>query len=242
MDAVDQKLEVIRKLLAKAERAATPQEADAYNIKAAQMMARHGLDAAMVAAAGGSQHDAIGSRMIRMTDPYSTEKAELAGGIAYTMNCKTVRLLGPKGNRTHAVTIMGFESDLARVELAFTSLLLQATTGVTQQRPPLWTGESTAAFRRSWLVGFTAAIVRRLQDANRHAVAQHDAAAGGPSAALVLVDRRTQVSHAFADAFPGASKGGQRRLTGTGFRAGVEAGRRADVGHTRIRNEHRAPG
>lgn len=241
MDAADQKLEVIRKLLAKAERAATPQEADAYNTKAAEMMARHGLDAAIVAAAGGTERDVIGQRTIPMTDPYSTEKADLAGGIAFTMNCKAVRHLGPRGRRTHAVTIMGFESDLARVDVAFTSLLLQATASVTHQQPPSW-GESTAAYRRSWLVGFTAEIVRRLNDANQRAVAQHDAETGGPSAALVVVDRRSQVSRAFDEAFRNTTKGGPRRLTGTGFAAGVAAGRRADVGHTRLRNEQRALG
>ncbi|MGH3616264.1 MAG: DUF2786 domain-containing protein [Pseudonocardia sp.] len=74
MDAAEQKPEVIRKLLANAERAATPDETDAYNTKAADLMARHGIDAAMVAA-GGDTRDVIGSRRIAMTDPYSTEKA-----------------------------------------------------------------------------------------------------------------------------------------------------------------------
>ena len=39
MSGGDQKLEVIRELLAKAEKAATPDEASAYNAKAAEMMA-----------------------------------------------------------------------------------------------------------------------------------------------------------------------------------------------------------
>lgn len=48
MTASEAKLEIIRKLLAKAERAATPAEADAYNEKAAELMARHGVDAAVL--------------------------------------------------------------------------------------------------------------------------------------------------------------------------------------------------
>ena len=55
MAVEDQKLEVIRKLLAKAERAATAQEATAYNAKAAEMMARHGVDTALLAATGAKQ-------------------------------------------------------------------------------------------------------------------------------------------------------------------------------------------
>ena len=51
----------IRKLLAKAEKAATAEEASAYN--AAQMMASHGVDEAMLAATGVKQ-DALGERRI----------------------------------------------------------------------------------------------------------------------------------------------------------------------------------
>ncbi|MDT7705391.1 MAG: hypothetical protein QOG20_998 [Pseudonocardiales bacterium] len=53
---------MIRKLLAKAERAATETEteAQAYNAKAAEPMARHGVDAALLAASG-EQPDAKAS-------------------------------------------------------------------------------------------------------------------------------------------------------------------------------------
>ena len=140
MDTADQKLEVIRKLLAKAERAATAAEADAYNTKAAEMMARHGVDAAMVESASGEVHDRIGSRRIGMTDPYSREKALLANGVASAMGCRTVLHPGVARGQIEALTVMGFESDLRRVEVVFTSLLLQATKAVVRQRPPSWSG------------------------------------------------------------------------------------------------------
>ena len=48
----DDKLARIRKLLAQAEDpAATAAEAEAFNAKAAELMARHGVDAALLAAA-----------------------------------------------------------------------------------------------------------------------------------------------------------------------------------------------
>lgn len=242
MDAAEQKLEVIRKLLAKAERAATPGEADAYNTKAAELMARHGVDSAMLAAASGNVADRIGERRIALTDPYSTEKAGLAGSIAGAMGCRAVRHLGRGRGQTAAVTVMGFESDLSRVELVFTSLLLQATRAVVRQRPPAWTGESTAAFRRTWLAGFTVEVSRRLEAAQKGAVAQHDAAAasGTASAALVLADRRTLVERAFQERFANLRAGRSRRLSGSGYSAGVEAGRRADVGQPRMSGARRA--
>lgn len=242
MDAAEQKLEVIRKLLAKAERAATPDEADAYNTKAADLMARHGVDAAMVAAAGGDTRDVIGSRRIAMTDPYSTEKATLAGGVARAMGCRVVRHPGNNRGQTAAVTVMGFETDLRRVELTFTSLLLQATRSVVRQRPSGWSGESTTTFRRTWLVGFSSEVHRRLVAAEQGAVQQHDAqaATGKPSAALVLADRRSLVEQAYDERYGHLRSSRPRRLSGSGYAAGTEAGRRADVGHTRLGPTRRA--
>ena len=228
------KLDVIRKLLTKAERAATPDEADAYNTKAAQLMAKHGVDNAMLAAAGANTRDVISRRYITMSDPYSTEKAILVSNIAYEMSCRSVCHTGPGRGQTSAVTVMGFESDLARVDLAYTSLLLQATRGVLAQRPPSWSNESTAAFRRTWLDGFTTEVTRRLALADRIATQQHDTTTKGPSAALVLADRRGLVEQALQDAFTGLRTARPRRLTGTGFHAGVQAGRQADVGHAQV--------
>ncbi len=241
MDASEQKLEVIRKLLAKAERAATTDEAEAYNTKAAELMARHGVDAAMVAAADGESRDVIGSRRIAVTDPYSTEKSTLANAIAQAMRCQVVRHPGPRRGQTVAVTVVGFESDLRRVDVTFTSLLLQATRSVVRQRPE-WSGESTAAFRRTWWNGFSAEVSRRLSAAERAAASAYDAAVpeGGSRAALVLADRGAVVKQAFAAQFPNLRKGQQRRLSGSGYRAGVEAGRRADVGNARLDTTKRA--
>ncbi|WP_130290007.1 DUF2786 domain-containing protein [Pseudonocardia sediminis] len=241
MDTEDQKLETIRKLLAKAERAATSYEADVYNSKAAEIMAKHGVDAAMVASSGEKQ-DVIGSRRITMTDPYSTEKATLAGCVAATSNCRVVRHPGFGRGQTAAVTVMGFESDLNRVELTYTSLLLQATRSLTRQRPPAWSKESTTAFRRTWLIGFAAEVHRRLTDAGTSAVRDHDAqlTAGRPSAALVLADRRSLVDRAYDEQFGNLRTARPRKLSGTGYRAGAEAGRRADVGHKRVESVRRA--
>jgi hypothetical protein len=240
MDAPESKLEVIRKLLAKAERTATQAEADAYNEKAAELMARHGVDAAMLAAAGEAPRDVIGSRRIAMTDPYSAEKATLAGRIAYASGCRSVRHLGLTRRQVDAVTVLGFQSDLERVDVLYTSLLVQATRGVVQQRPA-WGGESVAAFRRTWLIGFANAVTHRLMAANHRAVAEHDAAAtAGPSAALVVVARSTMVKKAFDEQYGHLKAGRPRQLSGSGYAAGQSAGRWADIGQNRIEGSGRA--
>jgi hypothetical protein len=244
MDQADQKLEVIRKLLAKAERAATTDEADAYNAKASELMARHGVDAAMLAATSGNDRDTVTSRRIDMTDPYSAEKAQLANSVSRAMGCRLVQHSGIGRGQISAVTVVGFESDLRRIEVTFTSLLLQATRSVVHQRPPEWSRESTTAFRRTYLIGFANEVYGRLLAAERGAVERHDAAAtrSGPSAALVVADRRSIVQRAYDEQYGHLKPGRRRKLSGSGYQAGREAGRRADVGQARVHGNRRALG
>ncbi len=240
MSTDDQKLDVIRKLLAKAEKAATPEEATAYNAKAAEMMARHGVDAALLAATG-ARPDRMIEQLIDMTDPYSTEKAQLASWVGQALGCRALRYMGGRG-RVRAVGLFGYESDIRRTEVLFTSLLLQATQQVVHQRPASWSGESVSAFRRTWLTGFATEIHRRLSVAEHAAAEKHDAAPvqEGPSAALVLADRRSAVEKAFLDRHPDLQPGRRRKLTGSGYASGQAAGRRAQLGQPGLRASHRS--
>lgn len=230
------KLDTIRKLLAKAEGAATPAEAEAYTEKAVQLMARHGIDEA-VAGAARPGHEAIGSARIEMDDPYSAGKARLLGWVASPFGCRCV-LHGAYGGRVAAVTVFGHTSDRGRVELLYTSLLLQATSQLVRLRPPD-PAESVAAYRRSWLHGFAAEVHRRLtaaQEAAQEAAAREHAGpgTGGPSVALVLADRHERVDRAYAEAFPRLGRPRRSVLSGSGLGAGVRAGSRADLGRTAV--------
>jgi Protein of unknown function (DUF2786) len=227
----------VRKLLAKAERAATPEEAHAYTQKAVDLMARHGIDEALLAAADPGR-DEIGAGRVDIADPYSAGKARLLGWTAAPLRCRAV-LHEVGGGRVTAVTVFGFRSDRERVELLFTSLLLQAARELRRCRPER-RGESVAAYRRSWLHGFAVEVHRRLAEAERRAA---DAAGGGAEGsggdaertALVLADRREQVDRAYAEAFPLLDRGRRTVLSGSGFPAGLAAGARADLGARPLR-------
>ena len=79
----------IRKLLARAERAGTPEEAQAYTDKAVELMARHGIDMALLAAAEPGC-DEIGATRVEVADPYSAGKARLLGWTASALRCRAV--------------------------------------------------------------------------------------------------------------------------------------------------------
>ena len=226
------KLDTVRKLLAKADAAATPAEAEVYTAKAIELMARHGIDEALLAAAA-PHRDEVATCRIPVADPYSAGKARLLAWTASALRCRAV-LHETGGGRVAAVTVLGFASDRARVELLYTSLLLQASSQLARQRPA-WAGESVAAYRRSWLHGFAVRVHQRLVEAEARAAESAAAAraspsATGPSVALVLADRSARVDRAYAEEFPQIGRARRAQLSGSGYAAGAHAGAQADLG------------
>lgn len=229
----------IRKLLAKAEDpAATPEEADTYTAKAADLVASYGIDRALLAEeVPGS--DVVGDRVVVMDAPYALDKASLLSSVAHALRCQAVRrvrYVGPQARKQVSIHLFGYDSDLFRVELLYTSLLLQATTRLAGTTAP--PSESLAAYRRSWLAGFTAAVTQRLraaeEEAGRAAEATQAARTGdrtrGRSVALVLVDRSRAVAQAVDDEYPHLRTASARTLSGSGGASGWAAGQRADLG------------
>lgn len=230
------KLDIVRKLLAKADRAATPEEAQTYTAKAVELMARHGIDEALLAAADPGR-DEIGSQHVPMDDPYSAGKARLLAWVSSALRCRAL-LHEAWGGKVSAVTVFGFASDRERVELLYTSLLLQAGTQLLRQRPAR-RGESVAAYRRSWLHGYAVEVHRRLAAAEQGAATERpEPPPGGRSVALVLADRTDRVDRAYAEAFPGVARARRTTLSGSGFTAGAAAGERADLGGSAVGTGH----
>ena len=220
----------VRKLLAKAERAGTEAEARTYNAKAAELIARHGIDAALLAAASPGS-DPVGGTRVALSDPYSGAKARLLGWTAAALRCRWVLHRAARG-RVAAVTVFGHASDRERVAVLFESLLVQATRELLRCRPPD-ERESVAAYRRSWLLGYAARVHERLTAAEQAATCSP----GGGTAsgtALVLADRSAAVQEAFAAAYPQLGTARRSVHSGSGFRAGALAGASADLGGPRL--------
>lgn len=227
----DAQLARIRKLLAKAEDdAATPAEAEAFTAKATQLMAAYGISRAMVAAADPSS-DRPGDRILVMDAPYALDKSNLLSSVAAPLRCRSVRRIDyPNGQKDISVHLFGYDSDLDRVMLLFTSLLVQAANAL--RALPIPSFEHPAAFRRSWLAGYSAAIHKRLTEAESAAADDVDTGPGS-SLAVVLADRRAVVDHRVRQEYPHLSTGRGRSLSGSGGSAGYAAGQRAHLGSGR---------
>ena len=225
-------LERVRKLLAKAESAGvTPAEAEALTAKAAQLMARYGIDRALLAAAR-PETDHPADRVIAVPNPWARVQAHLLCGLASAMRCQCVILPSPApGTRIH---MFGYASDIERADVLYTSLLVQMWQGLAAAPVPAWT-RSPRAWRRSWLLGFTTAVIARVRAAEQQAAtaATTPAAGSGPSTALVLADRTQIIGRAVQQAYPSTRKA-KVTYSGSGYGTGYAKGEQADLGGARL--------
>jgi hypothetical protein len=170
----------IRALLAKAESTDFPEEAEALTAKAQELMTRHSVDAALLAAERpGGPGAAVGTRRVHVDDPYVQAKMQLLGAVAGANGVRLVwyRSLG-------IANLVGVPADLEAVELLFTSLLLQvgqalatAERGGSRGRSP-GNGAAARSFRRAFLLGYAGRIGERLTAARREATATAAAETG----------------------------------------------------------------
>ena len=224
-------LDRVRKLLAKAEaEGVTPPEAEALTAKAAELMARYGIDRALLAAARPDT-DKPDSRIIDIANPWAQVRAHLLAGLAGAMRCQCILLNADRpGARIH---VFGYASDLERADILYTSLLLQMAHGLTATVPPAGV-RSPRAWRRSWLLGFAAAVIARVKAAEDRAAGSAEAETrGGTSTALVLADRSVVIRRQMEEAYP-VTRQARITYTGNGYRSGYAQGQRADIGSTRI--------
>src|SRR5580698_10567390 len=100
--ASDRLLDRVRKLLAKAEgEGVTPEEAQALTAKAAELMAKYGIDRALLAARR-PETDHPADRQVDIDNPWARVQAHLLCGLASALRCQCVILPRPgPGSRIH---------------------------------------------------------------------------------------------------------------------------------------------
>jgi hypothetical protein len=227
----DRLLERVRKLLTKAEDdSVTPQEAQALTAKAAELMAKYGIDRALLAAQR-PETDKPDSRIVAVDNPWGRVKAHLLCGLASALRCQCILLSSASGQRVH---VFGFASDIERTDVLYTSVLIQMWHGLAGARVPSW-AQSARAWRRSWLLGFAAAVTAKVREAE-HGAEQQATAQGGTStgrASLVLASRAQVIKTNVEQAYP-VTRQARVTYSGNGYGAGYAQGRRADIGTPRM--------
>ena len=167
-------LDRVRKLLAKAEdEGCSPAEAEALTAKATELMARYGIDRALLGALR-PETDRPADRVFTLDNPWGDVKRHLLAGLATALRCQCVQTRSAEGTRLH---VFGYTSDLERADILFTSLLVQMARALAKQAVPGQGGEARA-WRRSWMLGYATAVVTRVRAAEEAAAAAAAGAAG----------------------------------------------------------------
>ncbi len=202
-------LDRVRALLAKAENTPYEAEAETFTAAAQKLMARHSIDQAMLAAAGGQRdRDAPSARRVGIERPYEAPKVLLFDVVASANRCRTVW-----SKSFGFVTVVGFDDDIEATETIFTSLLVQSTRAMAGHGSrSTRAGQSrTTAFRKSFLTAFAHRIGERLREVTQEETAaatreqeQTTRDTGTTSTALVqvLAERDSQVDDRVDALFP----------------------------------------
>jgi hypothetical protein len=233
----------IIKLLAKAERAGSPEEAEAFFAKAADLQAKHAIDEIMLNAAAGKNADDVEDKTYDLTGIYSKAHILMLNALARELNCRVIQY-SSGGSKNLRARVHGFHSDLERLDILFTSVMVQASRSLKQwwgaQDSSWWTAAEKFQARKSYIIGYGEGAATKLRESMRTAVAEHKS--GEPGVSLVLVDRKDKVDAAVAAAHGRLGTARSTKVNGAATRAGRSDGQRADVGHRRVGGSNRALG
>jgi hypothetical protein len=224
-------LHKVRSLLAKAESTTFPDEADALTAKAQELMDRHAIDRAVLAASAPGHHGLPEGRDLTIEVPYASEKFHLLSEVAAANRCKAV--YAPWAG---TATVVGFPEDQETVELLYTSLLVQATSAMLAGADHA--ARRTRRYRHAFLVAFAARIGERLRAADEAVTAEADRDHGG-AVLPVLASRAEAVDDELARRFPHVRQRQVSVSDPAGWHAGTAAAERARLGSERpLRRSH----
>ncbi|MFD8414419.1 DUF2786 domain-containing protein [Streptomyces sp. NPDC059650] len=217
----------IRALLAKAEATTYPEEAEALSAKAQELMARHTVDEALLAAGGKGPAQLPAAYRIGVEPPYEEAKAVLLDAVATANRCRAVW-----NSAFEFSTVVGFESDIEAVELLYTSLLVQGTAAMTRAEAEQRAGgrKRTKTFRQSFLLAYASRLGRRLAETAEHTASE------APDNLPALVARDVAVTARADEMFPRTTTTRLRGATDlAGWNDGTAAADRAQMHHRRDR-------
>ena len=246
-------IEKITKLLAKAENTTNAEEAEAFSAKATKLMIKWSIDEAVIQArrSDGGKPDEIITKRIAVRTTFWKAHRELGFAVGYGFGFKLLQAnhSSEKG-ANGSFTWIGFESDISKAELLYTSLLIQCQRALTS-----FTAEWKQTYyylpkheewksRRAFIMGFATEIQGRLQTQRRAAEKEAKAAdvaagpvpVGTPSVELVLVSKQEKLRDYYDQRY-GKLRSGRATSVGMGvggYNSGRVAGAAANLGGTGI--------
>lgn len=206
----------VRKLLAKAEGAATEAEAEAFFAKAADLIGKWEIEEAELADAkqAGPATWVINNRVYNLSSYSPKQDASAMNSVARAMGMRAYFTAYVRGCEAATLVVFGTDDDLDRFEMMWASVSLQMTRFMKLEEKSTWNRNQQRAFRLGFKVGFGTRIGERIAAARSKAT----------SKALVLVGKSEAIERAMPET---------RKTSVKANAAAVEAGRaaaeRADI-------------
>ncbi|WP_161987432.1 DUF2786 domain-containing protein [Prescottella subtropica] len=156
----DDKLARVRKLLAQADSVAGTPEADVFNAKAFDLIARYGLDETQARMQDTTGPTPVERYEFTPTGSYQRQQGFLFYVLAKALHCAAIGTTG-------GFVVFGTATNLDRLKLLFASLQVQMFSGAATVGRG--TGGATRRARLSWMYGFAESVGDRLGVAERAA-------------------------------------------------------------------------
>lgn len=230
----ESKLKKIEGLLRKAERTDNAQEAETFYAKAQELMAKWAIDEAMLRSESPGRVNVIQKDIILNKSGIWRSNLVLISQLARPNNVKII-YVEPYGTGSKPIVhLIGFEEDIANVEMLYMSMLVQNQRARRTLMPPEIKANSKrkAPWMRSFIEGFAVRIGERLTEMKR--MAEKDAAVtyGESSLLPVLASKEQAVLDEMKKRFPhtGPAKRSRRATDWGGMDAGRRAADSADIG------------
>lgn len=271
-----------------ADRAAFKHEGEAMQARAFELAARYEIDLALARSRPGAEKQTVYNRVFDVGRPFA-QQTTLAYVVYSTFGCSLIdisinrskaRRYGTEAHlgRVHA---FGFEGDMERADMLFTSLLLQAQRQqarryrayledfspwqcpecggkawkavprdtdwyycvecqhefYSRSEPPSKPDRRSVWYRSFW-IGWVNELAPRIKAAHKK-VQEQAAETVGTSTEVALRSRDLAVQEAVSGRYPTLVKKRRSRSKGSGYNAGREAGREADIGQGRLGSQRR---
>jgi hypothetical protein len=218
----------VRKLLDKAAATTNAHEADAFSQKAAELVARHRIDAD--ALVERPRRELIIREIPLGRGAYVRGRLALLAAVAEANEARVVFGSTPTGTVAY---VAGHRSDLDVVEVMYASLHAQAAARMAAERRA--TAAATQRYRRSFLFGFADQVGELLAEAQRRAETTHPSASARSDVGLARRDRCLEVDDFLVHEF-GRTRRARRPAAAhaPGWVAGAAAADGADVGRRRL--------
>lgn len=237
----DKILARVRALLEKARNVAGTPEADTYNEKAFELIAKYGIDESEARTSASIQSDKLMAVKFRLGSTYTAQRIELLRGIATALHCAGILL------DANTVQVWGVGRHIERVKLLHDLLAVQMVAGVSRvecegvnvfAHDARERRSALTSLRTAHMDGYAAAIHKKLTEIEEAAARQHDRNNPHRDYQVALQSDAQRARNAMCKRYPNRVSYKGDRAAGSDYaaarRAGYQQGMNTDLGQTRV--------